>query len=320
MDNQLTILTRLGFFFLFLTFLGCEKEIQLDIGEFQPKIVVNAFFQGGEAWEVHVCQSKNVLDSNPTNIDLPNAQVRIKNLETGKTIKLHHSSEGYFTNPNYNVEHGVAYEITASHPGFNPVKATADAPLPINVRVTHSETLDFNGKVALRVDFEINDDPGSENFYIYEILNLIPNTPENLIGLPFLESPIKTWLSSVDGNTGYIDDSTEKQSKLFITDHNFRGSILNTSLVSFVEIQKNKSNGSTVIPDDFEYTPDFSQSRLKVTGASREMYEYYKTVELIIQKEALNSSASTPIKPFSNIENGLGIFAGFTEMVIQVQE
>jgi len=320
MDNQLTILSRLGFFLFFLTFLGCEKEIQLDIGEFQPKIVINTFFQGGEPWEVHVCQSKNVLDPNPPSINLPNAIVRIKNLETGTTFKLQYSAEGYFTNSNYKVEHGVAYEITASHPGFNPVKAQAEAPLPINVTVIHSETLDFNGKVALKVDFEINDDAGSDNFYIYEILNLIPNTPENLVGLSFLESPIKTWLSSVDGNTGYIDDSSEKQSKLFITDQTFRGSILNTSLVSFVEIQKNRSNSNAIIPDDFQYSPDFSQSRLKVTGASKEMYEYFKAVELVIQKEILNSSASTPIKPYSNIENGLGIFAGFSEIVIQIQE
>lgn len=320
MDNKLGILIRLSLFFFFLTFLGCEKEIQLDIGEFHPKIVVNGLFQGGETWEVHICQSKNVLDPDSVSINLPNAQVRIKNLETGKTINLHHSSDGYYRNSDYIIENGVTYEIYVNHPGFEPVKARAEVPLPINVRVTHSETLDFNGIIALKVDFEISDDPSSDNYYIYEILNLIPDPPEDLLNLPFLESPIKTWLSSLDGNTGYIEDSSEKQSKLFITDQNFLGSILNTSLVSYVEIQKDRPNGKPVIPEDFKYIPDFSQSRLKVTAASKEMYEYYKTIELIIQKEALNSSASTPIKPYSNIENGLGIFAGFTEMIIQVQE
>ncbi len=319
MDTLKVILARSFLFIILITYLGCEKEIQLDIGEFQPKIVVNALLQEGENWEIHVCQSKNVLEPNKE-VNLPGARVTVQNINSGNIFQLQYDKEGIFINDTYTINHATDYKITVSHPGFESISARAYVPQPIDVKVLHSETLDFNGKVALKVDFEITDDPTSDNYYIYEILNLFPHSPIDPSTIPFLESPIKSWLSSVDGNTGYIDNGTEKQSKLFITDQNFRGSVLNTSLVSFVEVQEGKGKDNQGTDSEYQYSPDFAQSRLKVVGASKEMYEYYKSIELMIQREALNSSASTPVKPFTNIENGLGIFAGFTEIVINVQQ
>ena len=304
----------------FIFLLGCEKEIELDLGDFQPHIVINTLFEGGSKWNVHVCKSNNVLDPQTVNTNLPRALVYITDVTLGHKYQLYHQRDGNFTNSGEIIQHGHKYRIDVSHPGYESVNAEAIVPLPIEVELLHSETLQFNGKLALKVDFEISDDPTADNYYIYEILNLIPNLPNDLSEVPFLDSPIKNWLSSVDGNTGYINDSSEKQSKLFITDQNFRGSVLNTSLVSFVEIQEGGSVNNPQLPTDVQYVPDFTQSRLKVIGASQEMYEYYKSVELMIQKEALNSSVSIPVKPYSNIENGLGIFAGFTEIVINIQQ
>ena len=297
-------------------FHSCEKELSVDIGGFEPKIVVNALFQGGEKWNIEISKSKNVLDPNQIEF-LDKAIVKIVEVESSESYFLKSKGNGRYTHDSENIISGMVYEVQVSFPGLETVKARAKVPDPVEARVTFAETLLYDEKLALRVDFEIKDDPNSKNFYIYEILNLFPNAPYDPNVTPFLESPIKSWLSSVDGNTGYINDSSEKQSKLFITDNNFRGSILNTSLVSFVEYQEINPEQPANI-DKTAYIPDFSKSKLKVTVASQEMFEYYKSLELVIQQRALNSSISTPIKPYSNIENGLGIFAGYNSIILPV--
>ena len=303
--------------FLILNCFACEKEISIDIGNHEPKIVINAVFQGGKNWNVSVHQSKNVLSPEP-HVNLDEAIVRITERKSGRNYLLKSIGEGIYTSKFELVKSGIDYKIDVSYPGLKSVHAYANAPDPIEAKITYSEIFHYNGKTALRVDFEIFDDPNNSNFYIYEILNLFPEAPTDPNTTPFLTSPIKSWLSSVDGNTGYITDATEKQSKLFVTDNNFRGSILNTSLISFVEIKELGKEPSNEI-DESLYIPDFSKSKLKVTVASKELFEYYKILELFIQKRALNSSITTPIKPYSNIENGLGVFAGYNSIILSLE-
>lgn len=303
--------------FIFSLFTGCEKEINIDIVDFKPKIVVNALFQGGKKWNVEISKSKNVLA--PAEEDkLDKAIVKILEVETGKSYFLESTGNGRYSSNRELIKSGMEYEIKAAFPGLETVSARAKVPEPVVAKVTFAETLIFNDKLALRVDFDIIDDPADNNYYIYEILNVFPNAPFDPNATPFLESPIKSWLSSVDGNTGYINDTSVKQSKLFLTDNNFRGSILNTSLVSFVEYQDINPQQPAQL-DKADYIPDFSRSKLKVTAASEEMFKYYKSLELVIQKRALNSSISTLIKPYSNIDNGLGIFAGYNSIILEVE-
>ena len=209
----------------------------------------------------------------------------------------------------YPVE-GNDYYIEVAHTEHTTVSASAKIPKAINVEIVSKEIVEFEGKQAIKLEFDIKDNPDDDNYFIYEIVNLFKSESQDFTGQNFVESPIKVWLSSLDVNTGYIIDGTKKQSKLFVTDKKFRGSILNTSLVSYVEIDEAIGLDGKVISND-DYILDFTNTKLKVVAASKDLYEYYKTVELVIQQKTLNSSVSTPIKPYTNITNGLGIFAGF---------
>jgi hypothetical protein len=51
---------------------------------------------------------------------------------------------------------------------------------------------------------------------------------------------------------------------------------------------------------------------LKVMVVSSELFEYLKTYEEYRQNEIKNTSISEPVKVYSNIENGLGIFGGYS--------
>ena len=304
-------------FFLISGLYSCEKEIQLDFPEFTPKLVVNSIFEADVPWNVFVTKSRNIfeiIDDSP----LIDAQVKITDLSLNEFYFLSHSQDGIYTHPDYNPVEGNVYFIEVAHPEHMTVTARAKIPKAINVEIVSKEIVEFEGKQAIKLEFDIKDDPDDDNYFIYEIVNLFKSKTQDFTGQNFVESPIKIWLSTLDGNTGYITDGTKKQSKLFVTDKKFRGSILNTSLVSYIEFDEAVGLDGKEISND-DYILDFSNTKLKVVAASKDLYEYYKTVELVIQQKTLNSSISTPIKPYTNITNGLGIFAGFSSTIITLQ-
>ena len=294
---------------------SCEKEISLDVEEFEPSIVVNALFEANTPWSVDIHRTRNALKE-AYSPPITHAQVHIKELESGSEIKLHHLSNGNYASHVMQPKPGHAYMITVEADGYNKVTSVGYVPEEISVNLLVSEKLVYEGKEALRIDFEILDDGVNDNYYIYEIQNKYSNSQYNDGGFDkFLISPIKTWLSSLDGNTGYIVNGTNKQSKLFITNDNFSGSILNTSLVSYLEVDE-KVNKQEVPAQEIEQ--QLEESHLKVVSASYDMYEYYKFVELNIQKKTVNSSITTPITPYTNIQGGYGIFAGYTSTSINL--
>ncbi len=208
---------------------------------------------------------------------------------------------------------GHTYELSVDIPEHEIVTARTYIPMPVDAQVTNSKKVVYDGNQAIQVDFEITDNDDHDNFYIYEILSLDSNVPDGSNLREYINSPIKKWLSTIDGNTGYIEGNSGKQSKLFVSDKNFKGAVLNTSLVSFIELDRDSGE----LPDVLEELPepDLQNSKLKLSSVSQDMYQYQRRRELILLQNTVNSSLSTPSEPYSNIENGLGIFAGYTSKV-----
>jgi len=300
------------FFAFLLVLTSCEKTIEIDYPEFKPNLVISSTPSPDLSWRVNVSYSKNVLESLNTQYE-GNATVIIKNVYTLERIHLKYEGEGDYVLYNAFPKPGHTYELNVHVDDYPMVKATTYIPKTIDAEVTAAQTLTYEGKKAIRVDFEIKDNDESRNFYIYEILSLDSYLPDPGNLKEFINSPIKNWLSTIDGNTGYIVDNVGKQSKLFVTDDSFKGAVLNTSLVSYVEQDRKLPNPPDQYPELPE--PDLAKSKLKLSSVSRDMFLYSKSRELILLKNTVNSSLSTPQEPYSNIENGLGLFAGFNNAI-----
>ncbi len=310
------IISKYGILLLLLCgllFASCEKEIGLKVDNFTPKLVVNCLFEEGKIWKVEVSRSRNALLETESPAVL-GADVIITDQESGQQIMLEYANDKKYISRSYSPEAGKVYLLEVHAKGYESVYSKGSVPEKTEINILLAEKLNYKGKEALRIDFEILDNEVQENFYIYEILNAYPESISSEDPEKFISSPIKTWLSSLDGNTGYIVNGTNQQSKLFISDHLFKGSVINTSLVSYVELDDSVRNNNN-IPKP---TINLNSSRLKVVSASREMFEYYKYIELVIQKNTVNSSVTTPLKPYGNITGGFGIFAGFSSVLIDL--
>lgn len=301
------------FSFCGLLFSSCAKEIELSVDNFSPKLVVNSLFEEGKNWEVEVSRSRNAIleSSSPAVLE---AEVIIKDQESGQQIILEYAGDKTYRSTTHSPVAGRTYFLEVHANGYNSIYSKGSVPEKTEVNLLLAEKLNYQGKEALRIDFEILDNKVEDNYYIYEILNAYPESISSVEPEKFITSPIKTWLSSLDGNTGYIVNGSNKQSKLFISDNLFKGAVINTSLVSYVELDDSVPNHKNVSKPKI----NLNSSRLKVISASKEMYEYYKYIELVIQKNTINSSVTTPIKPYGNITGGYGIFAGYSSILIDL--
>ncbi len=299
--------------FLFTT--SCEKTLELEYPEFTPNLVILSTPSPDLSWKVNVSYSKNVLESNVTRYE-KNAKVYIKNIFTQSTIQLFYASEGDYVLFNEFPESGQTYELRVEVDDYEVVTARTYIPMPVDAKVTESKKVVYDGNQAIQVDFEINDNDDHDNFYIYEILSLDSKVPDSSNLLEYINSPIKRWLSTIDGNTGYLEGNSGKQSKLFVSDNNFKGAVLNTSLVSFLELDRDSRDLPELVEELPE--PDLKNSKLKLSSVSQDMYKYQRTRELILLQNTINSSLSTPSETYSNINNGLGIFAGFSKQVFDL--
>ncbi len=59
---------------------------------------------------------------------------------------------------------------------------------------------------------------------------------------------------------------------------------------------------------------------LRIVSLSREMYEFYISLEKYIDEDGQISSLSYLPKVFSNVNNGLGVFAGYSQRYIEVKK
>ena len=294
---------------------SCEKSLVLEYEDFKPSLVINATPNPDAWWSVNVSYSKNVLESNVTQYE-ENAKVTIRNLYTQASFQLFHNSQGNYELVDVYPEPGQFYELFVEVADYKTVVARTYVPKLVDARVINSKKVVYNGNQAIQVDFEIIDNDEHDNFYIYEILSLDSTNPDGPTIKEYINSPIKKWLSTMDGNTGYIEGNSGKQSKLFVSDKNFKGAVLNTSLVSFLELDKESEEFPDLIEELPE--PDLGNSKLVLSSVSRDMYSYQRSIELILLHNTINSSISTPNEPYSNIKNGLGIFAGYSKKLFDL--
>lgn len=303
--------------------LGCERELEYAVQSPNATLVVNSIFAQDSTWQVEVSTTANPGDGGRISslkdayVTILEDGVRIADmvldsmdarpgflgeLEGGRTntVKL------YFQRTISSVGRaGRNYELRVSHPRFPTVYSTAQIPrqprVRLNTAASQSAVL-IDGKQMTPIDFQILDD-ASENYYAIEV-----------------------WASKADGSVPYSRQTFYSQNK-----------VLEENLVV--------TSGSESNDEYHAYTPDrgvfFSNGKFKGRGASfrifvdnnfsmpmdrlsvrvlrlsRELYEFTTSY----QKQLVNQSNpfAEPAQVFSNIQNGSGIFAGYSVAKMDVR-
>lgn len=288
-------------FFFLVTFMitSCEVDYVLENTEFTPKVVVNAVFTESQAFTINLTFSKDILDRK-TDFDLvENATVYVKELATGRTELLPYKGNGDYSYTYFTAKADHTYELRVLVPGYEAITATSKVPVKLADVNVFTENILLDEKEALQVNFNIKDQQSG-----YFIWNWIYSDNKTPVDSSVFISSDKLVLSA--NQTRGITLRNEEGSNVGYKESGFE------FLKSFVYSDKEDSGGNNTGINEKYF--------LRIMSLSKEMYDYYISVENYISKNNQISSLSYVPEVYSNVHNGLGLFAGYSQKYIEVKK
>ncbi len=283
---------------------SCEEEILIDYIDVEKYVVVNSTFSPNKEFEVNLSFSKNVLDRETEDQWIEDAEIKVLRGDGVYLFTPLYVGEGNYKVNTFPIENQV-YRIEIKVEGYPLITASSRIPTQAIVENVITTSFGDDNDGAVKVDFEIQDSEDIDNYYIWEIIQG-ELTPEN---------PTTNLLGIYDGGSIESVQNNGKWSKLFIQELDLTAGI---SFLSYRDLSTNPiASGGSTGTDDIE--PETEDYYLKVISASS---DYYKNLLSIVELEnggqETGSSVLLSTEYHSNINGGLGIFAGYNEHLIQL--
>lgn len=275
----------IGCLFGCVFFVACQEDIPINIDGQQPQLVVFSLNDVEESFEVRVARTRVLNDSlSPLTVDEPNVRLFYSN---GVEIPMYNDF-GVWSSREVLPEAGKSYRLTVSHPYFNSVSAFASFPNPprkVESFIIPNVQTDSMGFDYDELNVWVEDNPNEDNFYQIQLYYF--NNARNEF-VPFAPDNIS------DDNVG----------------------VIRTPEGAFV-FNDEMRNGQTIkLAFTFNALTATREPRyiVELSNLSNDMYRFLRTQSLYNRYNVTVEyfSLYNPIQVFSNIENGVGIFAGKT--------
>lgn len=296
---------------------SCEQDLDLSMIEVDRSIVVNSIFNNEEALLIDLSYSRSVLERHKDFEKIEDAKVYVGEVGHSDWSLMLHQGNGIYSLDDFIASAGVSYGIEIEMPDGKKIFAESILPKQAQVELVKTAFVDGLQGSALQVNFDIIDQDEEENYYIWDIIT--PNYEDDPFSLGGDET-YRDYLYNFGENSDPISQRNRGQSKIYSNDSRANeGGVLPASFITYQDLTIGQDNSN--LPDttnvDQEELEDVLPSDIPVTlrvlTVSKELYEYYRSIELYYQNGASNSSITNPTEIYSNISCGRGIFAGYSE-------
>ena len=281
---------------------ACTTVVDFDIPLDKPWVVVNSLFSPDSAWQIQVSYSKNILDVAPGSnfLSIRNAVVTIHdpgNLVIETLIGSWDKSNLYSYKGKTKPMPGQSYSVQVSIKD-EPIRQAASK-VPTHVPITSVE-VDSSGvidgdRIEMKIHFK---DPATEkNYYTLKIIEdafYIVNKDTVWYTQEIFYEVIEQSLS----NNGR---GLEK----LVNDNLFNGKDFTFHVNLY---NRRYSRGSQIFQQHV---------RVVLLSVSEAYYKYFTTKSL--QDYTNGDPFAQPVQVFTNVENGLGIFAGYSSSVVELK-
>lgn len=309
---------------LALVCIGCETVVEIDPPAYTSELVATSHFSPDSAWSLLLHRSLPIGSRQDASKEyVSGAAVRISST-TGIIDSLDYKGNGWYRSSlgHYPVG-GNRYSLQVDVAGESGLKAASLAPMPTTIIESSIERLGPPVKIsdygwyrtAYRVRIRFLD-PAGPNFYrlgIYEFFpnqdaGFVENAPDSLYRIQPIETPDPRWFCSYEDaylGTAEIDSGDGVCESAKVTDRLFDGQEYSWTGVLFVETW---GEGQPQ-PDEF---------LVILSSLSEDYFEYQRTLINTLYADEF----SEPLRVYSNVEGGLGIFAGYanTRVILPLPE
>lgn len=315
-----------------LLFSSCEKTIDFDGEGTEPMIVVNGLVIAGEPVEVSVTKSESLLVDAYSFEILADAKVDLyvdgefaETLEFADADDSEEDYNPYYSNESYYLkwvfkgntiaENGKTYRLEVSREGLQPVSCETTVPASLQmVDVDTSTTVvqyDWGSQSVLGINIKFADDAQNHNFYRVQV--------DQTTGVN------KDYYSGNEESSDTVFLSDQKSLSLNLFDPVFGSDDQADEIISgtpenryaiFDDAGLNGKEYTLKVGLRENYNPyslndgdgNFIKKEVVFYSLSPEYYEYLKSATNHFYYA--DDYFSEPVPVFSNVQGGMGIFAG----------
>ncbi len=300
---------------------ACESPLDFQNPEsYTPSLVITDYFTPDSIWSFRVSRSIALSQpAFPSELFIENATVFIQGA-SGYQEELIHSGRGvYCSGSGVYPEVGEMYTIEVESSGYESIRATSHAP-QLKSELLGIQTVDSTlfGQVYIpthRLRLRVTDLPGKSYFRlrIVQVLPACYNEESGLTRIDPNSDRFEYHLDSFTSSTSsFFPDalSLDEPPNPLYGDINirFRNAYFSDRLF------QNTEQEFELFFQPFPLTDDVSKHFMLILSALSEEVVLYERSEFL-QIEYLENNDylfTTPVELHSNIEGGLGIFAGYT--------
>ena len=315
---------KLIYLIFLLVITACEKKIEIDPGDFKPILVVNSLIDTANVIQVQVSKTSIINDNSNSLVN--NAQVEL--WQNGLFLEQLNNVEDGIYKSTLKPEIATAYQLRVSSSGFETLIVSDTIPEPVQISdgyLIFPAGTDIAGDPILEFTTIFKDPPDIDNYYeiVLYAKQVYPHIDS--VNLDTIFYGDTTWL--IDRERDFISDDPVIIAEgdldyhprtIYFSDKLFNGEQSSITIKLLMAYNY----------DWFlNYSEDFETIAV-LRSVSYAYYQYKKTwwrhlynqgIDLDIQStDEFRAFLFTgePVNMYSNVQNGYGIFAGFSESSI----
>lgn len=313
----------LFFITLVITQISCVKVLDYEIPDDEKKIVINGLISSDDTFSVYLNKSMHILDR--INVKyLYDAQIQ---LYTGDLLitEINSSPSGKYVS-DVQLKDGDEYTIIVNSPGLKQVTAKTIIPLPVAIIKADTATFPLQGYYnspgsrSLKCDITFIDPPEIENYYELKcyanyrgdfIEWISPDSVKTIkkhfrynLVVRTNDPIIEQWIVDKTFNSERLENGYGYGESLIFSDKLIEGKEHLISIELYPPFLVNPENS------------DSSSIDIQLQSVSKDYYLYMQVLEK--HMGVRNDPLSEPVLAYSNVENGLGLFAAFSRSSVHI--
>ncbi len=296
--KQINILIIIVIFFS-----SCEKIIQIDIEDKGRKMVVNSLFASDSLLKVQLFESKYIMDGSYEYPVLEDHSITLFENQTEiETVGSNEYGEYQFISK---LMEEKTYSIAIHSPIYGNIRAKSYIPAKSEIDKIEY-TAKFSGEPGYEyvdnVNFKVTftDEKNVENYYMIKIFYYAEN----------YEYDPDTWEIISTTYSKYYLPLTSEDPSIYST-------YFISGLVFSDELFDGQQHTVSCEPDYFNYNVNRPYYNVELITLSKDLYNYYRSYAQY--GETKDNPFAEPVKVYNNIENGYGIFGGYSVALDSVE-
>jgi len=279
-----------------ITFLACEKAYEVDLSNNHDQIVVNSFISNDSLIKLHLSISGSPFSNDIKNYSVDKAIIKLTD-SNGELFDVNYIEDGfYIASERATIE--KKYYLSVQLDSLETIEASSIIPKNYSINLLEKkEVINSDGVKNLEISMTLEN---SVNKYL--VIRHIVDKKVLSLAKDTVSYSDTIWIYGEDSifDTQLPDYSVKKMifSKLEndlnkIKFYSYDGFIKESNLISGI-------------------------SKFEILSCSEDYYKYQKELQLYNWNSSnISSSIINSVSLYSNIEHGLGIFAGFNKVIVR---